>query len=153
MAEARIGDRLKQLRANIQKTQEEVAAELGMTRASYSHLENNRNEPDTSTLAKLSSYYGVTSDYLIGNHNSPSTTSDDHHYYDLTEKDRRDIGDEIDRVLNGLDSKDEVNFYGEPMSKEDKDKMRMAMQTALEIAKREAKKKFTPKKYRDDTDA
>ena len=44
----------------------------------------------------------------------------------------------------------EVNFYGEPMDEESKDSLRMAIQMAMELNKEKAKKKFTPKKYRDE---
>lgn len=62
-----IGDRLKVLRSSLGRTQEEVSKAIGVSRAAYSHFENNRNEPDAETLGKLASYYDVTTDYLIGN--------------------------------------------------------------------------------------
>jgi transcriptional regulator with XRE-family HTH domain len=62
-----IGDRLKELRSNIHKTQSEVAEDLGISRAVYSHFENNRNEPDSEMIVKLSNYYNVSTDYLLGN--------------------------------------------------------------------------------------
>lgn len=42
-----IGTRLKQLRKNINKTQQEVAENLNINRAVLSHIENNRNEPNS----------------------------------------------------------------------------------------------------------
>ena len=50
--------------------------------------------------------------------------------------------------MEGLDSKSEANFYGEPMTDDDKQKLRIAMQAALQAAQIESRKKFTPKKYR-----
>jgi transcriptional regulator with XRE-family HTH domain len=64
-----LGDRLKDLRSSINKTQEMVAADLEISRANYSHLENNRNQPDSETLLKLAGYYKVSTDYLLGNDN------------------------------------------------------------------------------------
>lgn len=63
-----LGARLKVLRGT--KTQEEVANNLGLSRARYSHYENNRVEPDNETLSKLAEYYKVTTDYLLGRNNS-----------------------------------------------------------------------------------
>lgn len=60
------GNRLKSLRKHLDKTQEEVAAELGVTRGAYSHFENDRNEPDSETLRKLADYFQVSTDYLLG---------------------------------------------------------------------------------------
>ncbi|MEB8713171.1 helix-turn-helix domain-containing protein [Bacillus thuringiensis] len=58
------GKRLKELRGN--KTQEEVAAGIGISRPRYSHFENNRNEPDLDLIQKMADYYKVTTDYLLG---------------------------------------------------------------------------------------
>lgn len=55
--------RLKSLRGK--RTQEEVAKQIGVSRARYSHYENGRSEPDYETLKKLADYYKVTIDYLL----------------------------------------------------------------------------------------
>ena len=58
-----LGGRLKNLRGK--RTQEEVAKQIGVSRARYSHYENGRSEPDYETLKKLADYYKVTIDYLL----------------------------------------------------------------------------------------
>ncbi|MDO9492848.1 helix-turn-helix domain-containing protein [Acetobacterium sp.] len=68
------GYRLKELRKNLDITQEEVATELGVTRGAYSHFENNRNEPDSETLRKLADYFLVSTDYLLGRTDDPNST-------------------------------------------------------------------------------
>lgn len=65
------GSRLKQLRKNLNKTQEEVAAGLGVTRGAYSHFENDRNEPDSDTIRNLADYFNVSTDYLLGRTDDP----------------------------------------------------------------------------------
>lgn len=77
MFDKMLGERLKQARMNAGKTQEQVAAMLGITRGGYSHLENNRNEPDNETLVKLADYFGVTTDYLLGKNQTPEWANDD----------------------------------------------------------------------------
>lgn len=62
-----IGERLKSLRKTSKETQEEVAKAIGVTRAAYSHFENNRNEPDIEIIRKLSEHYNVSTDYILGN--------------------------------------------------------------------------------------
>lgn len=62
--EKTLGERLKYLRGK--RTQEEVAKAIGLSRARYSHYENNRVEPDITILSKLSDYYNVSVDYLLG---------------------------------------------------------------------------------------
>lgn len=61
-----IGNQLKELRSVTKRTQAEVAEHLEISRAAYSHFENNRNEPDNDMLAKLADYFHVTTDYLLG---------------------------------------------------------------------------------------
>lgn len=65
------GERLKQLRLSTKKTQQQIADQLGISRAAYSHLENGRNEPDSTTLVKLANIFDVTTDYLLGNKQTP----------------------------------------------------------------------------------
>ena len=65
-----LGVRLKSLRGK--KTQEEVSNSLGLSRARYSHYENDRVEPDNEILKKLAEYYKVSTDYLLGIDSSSS---------------------------------------------------------------------------------
>lgn len=59
--------RLKNLRIEKNKTQEEVAEFLEISRPAYSRYESSEREPDFSTLKKLAQYFGVTVDYLLEN--------------------------------------------------------------------------------------
>lgn len=61
------GDRLKLLRNKKGKNQAEVANSIGISRARYSHYENNHVEPDMELLKKIAKYYNVSTDYLLGN--------------------------------------------------------------------------------------
>ncbi|HAK1028920.1 TPA: helix-turn-helix transcriptional regulator, partial [Listeria monocytogenes] len=62
--------RLKQLRKNNNKTQEDISKILGISRGAYSHIENGRNEPDMETIVKLANIFGVSTDYLLGRSNN-----------------------------------------------------------------------------------
>ena len=62
----------------------------------------------------------------------------------LTKKDERDIAD----FMEALEGSDTLMYYGEPLSEEAKESIRAAMQLGIGAAKLEAKRKFTPKKYR-----
>ncbi len=66
-----MGSRLKNLRGK--KTQEEIARKLGISRARYSHYENNRVEPDSELLGKIADIFGVSTDYLLGRTHDPYT--------------------------------------------------------------------------------
>lgn len=138
------GERLKSLRNQANKTQQQVADFLGITRAAYSHFENGRNEPDQETIVKLADYFDVSTDYLLGRKEKP-------HYYDLTEKDERNIEKELEAMINDLSDGGALAFSKEDgeMSEETRELLIASLENSLRFARIEAKKKFTPKKYRD----
>ena len=59
-------NKLKELRKLSNKTQDDIAALLNTTQATYSRYEQNQSEPTIDTLCKLADYYNVSLDYLIG---------------------------------------------------------------------------------------
>ncbi|PZD93611.1 XRE family transcriptional regulator [Paenibacillus sambharensis] len=61
-----MGDRLRELRLQKNISQEEVARHIGITRSAYSHYEINNRQPVYETLIKLSAFFGVSLDYMIG---------------------------------------------------------------------------------------
>lgn len=137
--------RIIDLRESRDWSQKDLAEKINLSKVTMNKIEHGVRKVTSSELKQLAEVFGVSTDYLLG-----TKQSSKEHYYDLTDKDRQDIGKEVERVLSGLTSSDEVNYYGEPMSDDDKQKMRIAMQAALEAAQVEARKKFTPKKYRHD---
>ncbi|TBL70854.1 helix-turn-helix domain-containing protein [Paenibacillus thalictri] len=58
--------RILQLREQRQLTQKELAHAIGISRATLSHYENNRRQPDLDTLNKIAEYFEVSVDYLVG---------------------------------------------------------------------------------------
>lgn len=71
----RFGEKLKQLRGK--KTQDQVAKDIGISRARYSHYENERTEPDMELIHKIAAYYKVTTDYLLGKSDDPELTAEE----------------------------------------------------------------------------
>ena len=59
--------KLKGLRKSHGFTQDEVANEVEINRVNLSHYENGKREPDIRTIAILAEFYGVSTDFLIGN--------------------------------------------------------------------------------------
>jgi len=64
-------DSLKKYRKKMNKTQREVANDLGISEVSYQNYELGRREPKVETLNKLADYFGVTIDYLTGRTENP----------------------------------------------------------------------------------
>lgn len=58
--------KLKELRKENKKTQQEIAEYLNITQVTYGRYELLTHEPPIDTLCKLADYYGVSLDYLVG---------------------------------------------------------------------------------------
>lgn len=61
-----IGKSLKELRKQHSETQTEMAERLGVTQRTIANWEAGDRNPDLEMLAKISSKYEVTTDYLLG---------------------------------------------------------------------------------------
>ena len=59
------GDRITQMRKRKDMTQEELAENVGVTRAALSHYEKNRREPDYEIIARIADYFRVSIDWII----------------------------------------------------------------------------------------
>ena len=57
---------LRELRKSRKLTQKQVSDVIGCTEQSYSRYETGEREPSIETLLKLSDFFGVTVDYLLG---------------------------------------------------------------------------------------
>lgn len=61
-----IGDKIKELRKELDLTQEELASKLSLSRQCISRWENNSNEPSINDIKNLCEILNTTSDYLLG---------------------------------------------------------------------------------------
>ncbi len=58
--------RLRDLREDHDKTQQDIAAVLGTSQTMYARYERGANELPLRHLLTLADYYGVSVDYLLG---------------------------------------------------------------------------------------
>ena len=58
--------RIKDLREDNDKTQKQLADYLGMKQPQYYRYENGQRDIPTDILIKLSKYYNVSVDYILG---------------------------------------------------------------------------------------
>lgn len=121
----------------------ELEEKLGFSRNSLYSWK--KNKPSSDKLEKVADFFNVSTDYLLGR-------TEKKHYYDLTEKDERDIQKELERMINGLNNDSSyAAFDGQginDLDEEDKELLIASLEQSLRFAKRIAKQKFTPKKYR-----
>ena len=59
--------RLKELRLKMGVSQQVVANAIACSKNAYSHYEREERNPDIATLKRLSKYFGVSIDYMVGN--------------------------------------------------------------------------------------
>ncbi|MGM0238382.1 helix-turn-helix domain-containing protein [Enterococcus sp. AZ103] len=101
-----------------------------------------KQTPGVDKIQKVADYFGVSIDYLLGR-------TEKKKYYELTEKEKNDIAIQAEKLIEGITNGENLNFYGEPATKDQKDRLLIAIRTAMEMNKEEAKQKFTRKDYRD----
>ncbi|MBC3517188.1 XRE family transcriptional regulator [Neobittarella massiliensis] len=118
-----------------------MCADLGFSRSTVSDLKMGRKKTLSSEyLAKISNYFGVSVDYLLGNETEKAPT--------LTKKDERDIARQLETLSQSLESGEGLMFDGDPLSDEARESILQAMKLGLEAAKLRNKEKYTPKKYK-----
>ena len=65
--------RLRDLREDHDKTQQQIADVLGTSQTMYARYERGANELPIRHLLALCSYYGVSADYILGRTDNPKT--------------------------------------------------------------------------------
>ena len=139
-----IGNTIRELRKEKKMSQSELGKFIGVSQTTVTALETGRAEPSSTFISKLADLFNVSTDYLLGRSDNKKKP-----YYELTDKEKKDIALQAEKLMEGIESGENLNFYGEPATEEQKERLLIAVQTAMEMNKRKAKKNFTPKKYRN----
>lgn len=122
----------------------ELERKLGFANSSIRKWDE--RTPGIDKIQKVADYFGVSTDYLLGR-------TEKLRYYDLTEKDERDIQKELEKIIEDMGNSEAIAFSKdtEELSPEARAAIISSIEESLRIGKALAKKKFTPKKYRDDS--
>ena len=59
-------ERFNELLKETSKTQKEISKAIGISQSHLSNLKSGYNEPNIEQLIKISQYFDVTIDYLVG---------------------------------------------------------------------------------------
>lgn len=121
-----------------------VFKETGVSQSSLSDWKRGRSVPKIDKLKKIAAYFGVSVNYLMGDSKNEQEKAPV-----LTKKDERDISKRLDQTLSDLENAHgALMFDGEPLDDVTKELLIASLKKDLEMGKRIAKQKFTPKKYR-----
>ncbi|MEL5938187.1 helix-turn-helix domain-containing protein [Tetragenococcus halophilus] len=130
-------DRLKKLRHSKQMTQQELADQLNISKQTIGSWERGRTEPPLDTLKKIANFFNVSIDYLINY---------DKKYWELTAEEEKDIAKQIENIINQTENEADINFYGEPITEEDRELLANALEIGLRLSTETAKKNALKKK-------
>lgn len=131
-------DVVKELASNKKISVAQLERTLDLSNGSISKW--NASKPNSEPLLKVATYFDVSTDYLLGRTDEP--------YWALNDKDEADIERELERMIEDLDSGVRYSKDMAVYSDETKELLIASLEQAVRIAKMEAKRKFTPKKYR-----
>ena len=135
-------NRIRKLRNDKHITQDELGTILNVQKSAVSKYELGRATPSPDVLRKLSEFFNVSIDYILGN-DTPASTS----LPPLTSKDEREISKDLENMIEALSG---AAAMGDSDDEEDLEMLKASLKQAMMLSKRIAKKKFTPKKYRKD---
>lgn len=151
-----IGERIKARRKELGLSADDVAEKIGKDRSTvYRYERNEIIKLPTIILEPLAKALNTTPAELMGYDEkgkieqdiSSSTGS----LPALTPRDEREIARDLEKMLSDLDDKNGMAAVGGTVEDaEDREKLRESLLTSMRLAKKLAKKKFTPKKYRKD---
>lgn len=102
-------ERLKLLAKEKKKSFNEIESELGYSKNSMYHYK--KVKPSSDKLSKLAEYFGVSSDYLLGN-------------TDLREPKKEPVDLEELTSDDGINWDEWLSFGGKPISEHDKNKIK-----------------------------
>ena len=121
-----------------------MCVDLGLSKSLMTDLKSGRKKGITSeTAQKIADYFSVSVDRVLNGPDSKEKAPA------LTEKDERDIERRLSAMIDELSGPlDGLMFDGEPIDEETRKLLEVSLRNQLEISKRIAKQKYTPKKYR-----
>lgn len=141
-------NRLKFLRKKHKLSQEELAKKINTTKGTISNYENEHSTPSNEVLKDLANVLNTTTDYLLGRTDNPNSPGE---LPALTEEDQRDIARDLEKIINNISTDGYAHFDGksiDELDEDDKELLIASLENSMKLAKRLAKDKFTPKKYK-----
>nr|WP_304259905.1 helix-turn-helix domain-containing protein [Phascolarctobacterium succinatutens] len=142
-----IGDRIKARRLELDMSQDELARLVGYkSRSSINKIESDGRLLPQRKIMEIAYVLNTTPAYIMGWEESNETESPS---VTLTPRDERQIAADLEKMLADLDSKNSMAAMGGTIEDdEDRELLKASLQATMRLAKKIAKEKYTPKKYR-----
>lgn len=141
-----LGENIRIHRKNAKLTQMELAQKANISRSYLADVERDRYNPSIDTIKALAAALNVPVTSLIGE--DDEKLKQDQQLPELTEKDELDIAKDLQKIMDSLENREGLMYDGEPMDEETKELIKISLENSMRLAKKIAKQKFTPKKYR-----
>lgn len=145
-----IGDRIRIARKQAGFTQKELAQKVAKSSQVISNWERGYttgiNQDDINRLAIA---LNKPVNYLLGVDNQQDNRPD---LPSITPRDEKEIASDLEKMLSELSASTAMGGEMDPDNAENMELLKNALGQAMTLAKRVAKQKFTPKKYRKTTE-
>lgn len=138
-----INERIKEKRLNSGLTLLQVADKLGIKEATVQRYESGEiKNIKHEVISKLAEIFNCSPSYLMGWENENNKS-------ELSSRAEKDIQKSLSKTLDMLEnSQDALMFDGEPIDDETRDLLKSSLENSMRLAKKIAKEKYTPKKYK-----
>lgn len=150
-----LGNKLKQLREAKGLTRKAVAQYLNIDQTTYGKYELGKRDPDYDSLKMLADFFDVSIDYILSREEAKKPQLEKQLITDamidkvqLTDKDLKDIRRKAEGIKGAMMNVVGIAFDGKPEDEETLEAVLAALEEGLTLAKKEAKLKYTPKKFR-----
>lgn len=138
-----ISENIKLLREQYGLSQKELGQIAGVSDKAVSTWEQGIKEPRMGAIQKIADHFGIQKSNIIEDNGLQCQS------VPLTPRDERQIAADLEKMLADLDSKNSMAAMGGTVEDdEDRELLKASLQATMRLAKKIAKEKYTPKKYR-----
>lgn len=138
-----ISENIKLLREQYGLSQKELGQIAGVSDKAVSTWEQGIKEPRMGAIQKIADHFGIQKSNIIEDNGLQSQS------VTLTPRDERQIAADLEKMLADLDGKNAMAAMGGTVEDdEDRELLKASLQATMRLAKKIAKEKYTPKKYR-----
>lgn len=139
-------ERIKERRLELEMSYQDLSDATGISKSTLQRYETGYiKKVPINQIEVLAKALHTTPSYLMGwDNNNIKTTS-----VTLTPRDERQIAADLEKMLADLDSQNAMAAMGGTVEDdEDRELLKASLQATMRLAKKIAKEKYTPKKYR-----